>query len=138
VNSRTGERTRSLVRFVIATIPTGCQVASAELRLYNASPKAGRTIPALQLAGNWTESVVNWNNQPTTTGLAAIASTPSSAGMMRWSVTEQVKGMYSSGNYGFLIRDAAEGSSVSMVQQFHSNQTTANVKRPPGLVITFN
>jgi large repetitive protein len=67
VNSRTGERTRSLVRFAIPTIPTGCQVASAELRLYNASPKAGRTIPALQLAGNWTESVVNWNNQPTST-----------------------------------------------------------------------
>jgi hypothetical protein len=49
---RTGERARSLVRFAIPTIPTGCQVASAELRLYNASPKAGRTIPALQLAGN--------------------------------------------------------------------------------------
>jgi large repetitive protein len=59
VNSRTGERTRSLVRFAIPTSPTGCQVASAELRLYNATPKAGRTIQALQLAGNWTESVVN-------------------------------------------------------------------------------
>jgi hypothetical protein len=35
-------------------------------------------------------------------------------------------------------RLAAEGSSVSVVQQFHSNQTTANVKRPPELVITFN
>jgi len=56
---------------------------------------------------------------------------------MRWSVTEQVEGMYSSGNYRVLIRDA-EGSSVSVVQQFHSNQTTANVKRPPELVITFN
>jgi hypothetical protein len=81
---------------------------------------------------------VNWNNQPTTTGLVATASTPFSAGMMRWSVTEQVKGMYSSGNYGFLIRDATEGSSVSVVQQFHSNQTTPNVKRPPELVIPFN
>ena len=58
--------------------------------------------------------------------------------MMRWSGTEQVKGMYSSGNYGFLIRYAAEGSSVSVVQQFDSNQTTPNVKRPPELVITFN
>jgi hypothetical protein len=106
--------------------------------LYNASPKAGRTIQALQLAGNWTESIVNWNNQPTTTGLVATASTPFCAGMMRWSVTEQVKGMFSSGNYGFHIRDAAEGSSVSVVQQFHSNQTTPNVKRPPELVIPFN
>ena len=58
--------------------------------------------------------------------------------MMSWSVTEQVKGMYSSGDYGFLIRDAAEGSSVSVAQQFHSNRTTANVKHPPELVITFN
>ena len=81
---------------------------------------------------------MNWNNPPTTTGLVATASTPFCAGMMRWSVTEQVKGMYSSGDYGFLIRDAAEGSSVSVAQQFHSNQTTANVKRPPELVITFN
>jgi hypothetical protein len=46
--------------------------------------------------------------------------------------------MYTGGNHGFLIRDAAEGSSVSVVQQFHSKQTTANVKRPPELVITFN
>jgi hypothetical protein len=54
------------------------------------------------------DTVVNWNNQPTTSGLAATASTPSSAGIMMGSVTEQAKGMYSSGNYGFLIRDAAE------------------------------
>jgi large repetitive protein len=107
VNSSTGERTRSLVRFAIPTIPTGCQIPSAELRLYNASPKVGRTIQALQLAGNWTEAVVNRNNQPTTTGLAATASTPSSAGIMRWSLTAQLKGMYTGGNYGFLIRDAA-------------------------------
>ena len=138
VNPRTGERTRSLVRFDIPTIPTGCQVTSAELRLYNSSPKAGRTIQALPLAGTWTESVVNWNNQPATTGQAATSSSPSAAAWMKWSVTEQVKGMYTGGNHGFLIRDAAEGSSTSVVQQFHSNQTTAKVKRPPELVITFN
>jgi hypothetical protein len=126
------------VRFDIPTIPTGCQVASPELRLYNSSPKAWRTIQALRLSGNWTESVVNWNNQPTTTGQAATSFSPSAAAWMKWSVTAQVKGMYSSGNHGFLLRDAAEGNSVSVVQQFHSNQTTAKVKRPPELVITFN
>ena len=41
VNSRTGERTRSLVRFAIPTIPTGCQVASAELDCTTHHPRRG-------------------------------------------------------------------------------------------------
>jgi hypothetical protein len=47
---------------------------AAKLRLYNATPEAERTIEALQLAGDWTESVVNWNNQPTTTSPPTLAS----------------------------------------------------------------
>jgi hypothetical protein len=135
VTSKSGENARALVRFSLPTVPAGCQVVGAELHLYNASPKEGRTIEVSQLSGPWTQSGVTWNNQPATTGLTATASTPSAAVWMKWSVTEQVKGMYSSGNYGFLIRDAAEGSGDTE-QQFHSLEKAPD--RPPQLVITLN
>jgi hypothetical protein len=63
------------------------------------------------------------------------ATSPSASGTMMWSVTAQVRSMYSSGNYGFLIRDAAEGSGDTE-QQFHSLEKAPD--RPPQLVITLN
>jgi hypothetical protein len=135
VTSKSGENARALVRFSLPTVPAGCQVVGAELRLYNASPKEGRTIEVSQLSGPWTQSGVTWNNQPARIGSAATAPSPSASGTMMWSVTAQVQSMYSSGNYGFLIRDAAEGSGDTE-QQFHSLEKAPD--RPPQLVITLN
>jgi eukaryotic-like serine/threonine-protein kinase len=124
---------RALVRFALsASVPQGCVVESATLRLFAASQTSGRTLQALQLAGTWAEDGVTWSNQPPTTGAAATAS--SGSGYWEWDVTAQVQAIYDAdANHGFLIRDADEGNSDAE-QQFHSREKG---ETPPQLVIRF-
>jgi large repetitive protein len=122
VVSKSNENTRALVRFPSPTVPSGCILQSATLRLYAGGHAAGRTIQALQLAANWTEGGVNWSNQPATTGTAAT--TDSGQGYRSWDVTAHVAAM-GANNFGFLIRDAVENNGGSE-QQLHSREKSDN------------
>jgi hypothetical protein len=121
---------RALLRFTLPAVPQGCAVESATLRLYAASAKTPRTIQALRIASAWSENLVNWGNQPLTTGPAAT--TAAGTGYREWSVTSQVQAMYAEGNHGFLIRDSVEGQDAE--QQFHSREKGES---PPQLVVRF-
>jgi large repetitive protein len=132
VDSKSGNNARALFRFTLPTIPAGCSVTSANLRLYAGSYKTGRTLQALQITSAWTEGNVRWDNQPGTAALAATAA--SGAGYRQWSVAQQVAAMYAGANHGFLIRDAAE-SGGGNEQGFHSREKGTD--SPPQLVITF-
>jgi CSLREA domain-containing protein len=134
VDTKSGANARALFRFTLPAIPSGCRITSATLRLYASSYKEGRTIQALRLGAAWTESGVNWNNQPATTGAAATASSPSASTHVQWSVASQVEEMYSGGNHGFLIRDSVENGN-GVEQAFHSREKGTD--NPPQLVITF-
>jgi predicted outer membrane repeat protein len=134
VKSQQGNNSRVLVRFPLPTLPPGCTgVASATLRMEATSAKEGRTLEALQVASTWSEPGVTWSNQPLTTG--AAATTPSTDGALEWAVTEQVVRMYSSGNHGFLIRDAAENG-VGDEQTLNSRDKLND--GPPELVLVFD
>jgi serine/threonine protein kinase len=127
-----GDNFRALVRFELPTLPPGCQVQSAALRLYSPSWKEGRTLEALQISTDWSEDSVRWNNQPQTSGLAAT--TDSGSDYLEWDVTSQILEMYTAEtDFGFMIRDAEEGGSGSE-QQFHSREKG---ETPPMLVIRF-
>lgn len=127
-----GRNMRALVRFSLPSVPEGCIIQSASLSLFASSATNGRTLQALQIAGSWTESVVTWNNQPSTTGTAV--NIPSGSGWREWTVTTMVQAMSNSANYGFLIRDASEGANGNgEPQQFHSRENT----NMPQLVITY-
>jgi hypothetical protein len=135
VDSKSGGNARALVRFTLPTIPAGCQITGATLRLYAGSYKEGRTLQAIRLNGTtpvWSESLVNWNNQPATTGTPATAPSRTSPGYVDWNVTSMMSGMYSN-NKGFLVRDAVENAG-GMEQQFNSREKPDN---RPQLVITF-
>lgn len=135
VTSKSGNlNTRALVQYDLPSIPAGCSVTSAKLRLYNSSPKSGHTLEALQNAASWTESGVTWSNQPSTTGTAATATTPSNAGWMEWTVTSQVEAMSSGSNYGFKLRDAAEDGAAGDEQSLSSREAGSN---PPELVVSW-
>jgi hypothetical protein len=133
VDTKSGANSRALYRFNLPAIPAGCQVTAAKLRLYATSYKTGRTLQASRLAAPWTESGVNWSNQPQTTGTAATVA--SGSGYREWTVTQQVQAMYAPGaNHGFLIRDATENGS-GLDQVFHSREKGND--NPPRLVLTF-
>jgi hypothetical protein len=120
-----------VVDFALPTVPAGCVVQSATLRLYADSARNGRTLQALRLAGSWSEGGITWANQPATAGPAAT--TASGAGWRQWSVTGQVTAMYAPGaDHGFLIRDANEGNDHE--QGFFSREKGQDA---PQLVIQF-
>lgn len=125
--------TRAMVQYNLPSLPSGCSVTGATLRIYNKSPISGRTLEAYANGAAWTENGVTWNNQPATTGSASTAATPNSAGWMQWDVTTQVQGMYSGSNNGFKVRDQTENG-PGTEQQFESIESGANV---PELVVTF-
>ena len=117
--------------FSLPSMPAGCKINTATLSLYATSASTStRTLQALQVAATWTETGVTWTNQPSTTGSAVTTS--SGTGWRDWVVTSMVQSMYSGTNYGFLIRDAVEGSSGTQV--FNSRESGSN---KPQLVITY-
>jgi hypothetical protein len=132
VRSKASGNQRALVRFALPPVPAGCTVAAATLRLHAASATNGRTLRAIPLAAPWTEGTVSWSNQPTTTGTAAT--TASGTGWRQWTVTTQVKAMYTGANRGFLIRDASEGTG-NAAQSFGSRESGGATA--PQLVVTF-
>ncbi|HEY0640073.1 MAG TPA: DNRLRE domain-containing protein [Pseudonocardiaceae bacterium] len=132
LDSKSGGNARSLFRFALPTVPAGCSVTTATLRLYAGSYKTGRTLQALQVTAAWTEGNVRWDTQPGTGGTAATTS--SGSGWRTWSVAAQVAAMYAGSNHGFLIRDSVENGGGNE-QAFHSREKGTD--NPPQLVITF-
>jgi hypothetical protein len=124
---------RVLVGFELPTLPAGCQVLAATLRLNAEASTEGRSLRAFALGSSWAEGAVSWNNQPATTGAASTIT--AAKGILQWNVTAQVQGMYSSGqNHGFMIRDSAEND-VAAEQSFSARDSGSNPA--PQLVVTF-
>ena len=134
VDTKSGANARAVVRFNLPEVPAGCQITDAKLRLYATSYKAGRTLQALRLNGPWTETNVTWNNQPTVTGTAAPAASPTSNRYVEWGVVSHLQSMYAGSNHGFLVRDSVENGG-GLDQAFHSREKGTD--NPPRLVITF-
>ncbi|WP_186315970.1 DUF7594 domain-containing protein [Catellatospora sichuanensis] len=130
VRSKANADARTLVHFALPTLPAGCKVTSAKLRMYVSSAVGSRTLRAVRVAAPWTETGVTWRNQPATTGNPATV--PAVNGWAEWTVTEQVTGLYTGGNHGLLIRDATEGA-VGYEQRLHSRENT----NKPTLTVTF-
>jgi hypothetical protein len=134
IQAKSNNNFRALVRFAQpASIPAGCVVQSATLRMYVDSATSGRTLQALRINAAWAENSVTWSNQPATTGAAATTPSGSGSGYRQWIVTSQVQAMYAGTNHGFLIRDSANGGS-GFEQQLNSREKGENM---PQLVITF-
>lgn len=123
---------RAVVQYTLPSVPSGCTLTGATLRMYDGSPVAGRTLQALRNSATWTENGVTWTNQPVTTGGAATATTPAAAGWMTWNVLTHVQAMYSGNNYGFQVRDQTENG-AGVEQQFNSREGT----NLPELVLDF-
>ena len=131
VMSKSGGNLRALVRFMMPTMPAGCQVESATLRLYAGSYKDGRTLEALRLDDPWSEGGVTWGNAPPTVGNAVTVN--SGAGYRDWNVAGQAQAMYAANDFnGWLIRDANENQDAE--QQLHSREKGSDL---PQLVLKF-
>lgn len=125
VGSQSGADHRLFVRFSLPSVPAGCVLASATLRLYTDGPDAGRTLgvyrgdPADPL---WTETTLSWNSQPEHIGTPATRLTVSTNGYLSWTVTTLTKEIYASTDNGFVVRDQAEDNPTGYQQQYIARQ----------------
>lgn len=131
VLSRNNNRNRrTFVRFALPAVPSRCQLASASLRLVATGSTAGRTSQVQRVASAWTESVT-WNSQPAGTG--AVVAAASGTGVRTWDVSSLVLAQYLGGNFGFVVRDAAENSPQAATQTYATRESAND----PQLVLTW-
>jgi hypothetical protein len=141
---------RALVRFDLSSIPQGLSIDSAELQLYTTQvPSALRTYDVHRLTAGWTESGVTWNSNGTNnwdTSGGDFAATPTNSTQLgldlnvwvAWNITEDVRGWYNGTypNYGTLLKDQSENSSVNYEIWFASKEYATAAYRPR-LVVRF-
>ena len=128
----TGKNKRAFVRFNLPAIPAGCSVALATLRLNNAAATAGRILNVQTPSAGWAENAITWGNQPGVAGTTKSA--VAAAGFMEWTVTDQVRGQYTTNN-GFRISDAVEsGAQPGFEQRFNSREAVSD---QPQLVVVY-
>ena len=132
---------RSLVQFDLSSVPAEATIQEANLMLYmSTAPSTSRTYEAYPVTSEWTEASVKWNNQP------SIAASPTdstgtgttSGVWLSWDITANVKAWHSGSepNFGTLIKDAQEGSSINYVGTFYSKEyATASLR--PKLEVTY-
>lgn len=109
VQSLTGYLKRGLLEFNVAAYQA-VNIQDVTLRLYcSAAAASGRTYNVSRITGSWTETGVNWNNQPATTSNVSKAA-PTGTGWWEANVTD----IYVAGtSIGFRVADASEGSGSS-------------------------
>ena len=116
ITDRSGGRERSFIKFDLSGLPSGIYVWSAKVRLYyhaySFSDPAGKQADIHRVTESWSESSVNWNNQPSyaSTPTSSI-NIPSSYGWVEWDVTDDVQDMVDGTveNYGWCIKFHTEG-----------------------------
>jgi signal peptidase I len=120
----------ALVRFALPTVPPGCSVTTATLRMYAASSAPARTIQVHNAAAAWAEGSITWQNRPAITGTPAT--TTSGLGWQQWTVTGLVADQYLGSSHGLVLSDAASGG-LGEEQQYQARDHA----NPPQLLVTF-
>jgi hypothetical protein len=124
---------RAVVGFGVPSVPEGCRIERATLRLYNDGARTGRSIAVDLTTTAWSERTVTWANQPARSdpGLAAVAA--SASGYMTWDVSALLRHTRpSAAAIGFVLRDTVEDGS-GFEQSFFAREKG---ERPPQLVLT--
>lgn len=149
---------RGWIEFNLTSIPTDVWVVSATLRLrlwhhtiedptQNMGDSTGRTYGVYRLLQPWGERTVNWSNQPNYTDIHQANSTvPSEQGgwygpfvWMDWDIRSIMTDWRSNStsNYGLVVRDTQEYSSVFYSTQFFTHDQVPNETYYPRLLVTY-
>jgi hypothetical protein len=127
VRTKSSQNSRSVLYFALPTVPSGCSVTEATLRVVVKSSAAGRTIEAYQLAAtpSWTETGITWSTQPATTGTAATSASLGGSGTQQWNVASLVQAMLAGTNNGFLLKDSVENSGTEYIQIYAAREDSS-------------
>jgi hypothetical protein len=134
---------RSFVRFDLAScsIPASARVVSAQLNLFlSTAPSLSRTYQAHRVTQSWSETNVDWDNQPT---VAASATASAATGIasnvtIGWDVRADTQTFVAgtATNNGWRIKDVTEGADPAHEGRFNSREHGTTSQRP-SLVVTY-
>jgi hypothetical protein len=122
---------RVLVNFDLPRLGTGCSVTDAKLRLYVSATGGARTLDAYAIAAPWSETAATWNNQPGVSGSPSTTASTALSTWTEWDVDSIASAMYAGTAYGFMVRDANEGTGTT-TQTWRTRENT----NWPELVLT--
>jgi len=148
---------RGWIEFNITSVPSDAWIISSKLRLRvwhkttndpasNMGDTTGRVYGVYRITQPWTESGVNWSNQPNyTEEHHATAPVPPGQGgwygpllWMEWEITDIMKDWRSgANNYGLLVRDTQEYAPIFYSTQFFTHNQVPNESYYPRLVVTY-
>jgi hypothetical protein len=149
---------RGWIEFNTTSIPSNAWVTSAKLRLRvwhiskpedpfpNTGDSTGRIYGVFRITQPWTETGVNWVNQPNyTEENHATALVPSGQGgwygpllWMEWDITNIVKDWQSgNNNNGLVVKDTQENASTFYTTQFFTHDQVPNKGYYPRLVVNY-
>jgi hypothetical protein len=133
---------RAYLQFNLASLPPGVVIASARLGLmYISEDVTTQTeIGAYAVQQPWTESGVNWDDQPTCAVIAGdthVMPTSPTSNFHYWYITNMVKSWYDGTltNYGVVLRAINESAEEGWVGFYSSDWSTA--QEHPKLIISF-
>ncbi|MCX6709676.1 MAG: MopE-related protein, partial [Candidatus Woesearchaeota archaeon] len=131
---------RALIQFAnLPTVPPSYRVNSAVMRLYiEKAPWALETYNAERISSDWSETLVNWKNQPATAGISGSAKV-NTTGWINIDVTDDVKGFYDGilENKGWVIKDSIEGTAIFTQEGIAKSKENGNPLLTPQLVINY-
>ena len=134
--------TRSYLQFDLSSVPPEIVILDASLGLYYDSPYNLFSLPIglYEVAENWVENTLTWNNQPASSNEAVdiqIILASQTNDFVYWYIADLVKGWHegSISNYGIVLRDTDESLDNGGAEFFSSDWLTANQR--PKLIIDF-
>lgn len=126
VRSGSAANRRTYLRFSLTT-RKHCTLQSAQLRLYNRVPTAGRVIDVHRAdpaqSPQWDAGSITWNNQPAPTGTGAGSTAPAAPQIQTWDVTAHTTVLLTGPNNGFVLRDRVENDGGSSAQAYDEQST---------------
>ena len=136
VKDQLTKATRAFAQFDVSSISSTATVDTAFLRTKiepGGAPGVSLTYEAQRAAASWGELTITWNNQPGVSGAAFTAPTGTTGGVWNeWTVTTDVQEFVdgTTSNYGWRIRDQAEGSDSQEKTKYHSRENGIATNSP--------
>jgi hypothetical protein len=127
---------RTYIKFKPLTIPANARVVDANLKLYQYATFGtdNFTIGLYKITGDWDESTITWNLQPTSSTDAEITIniTAGATTWKSWNIYTLVQSWLDGDitNYGMVLKDTEEFLVNTVAYFYTSDYTTDTTKRP--------
>ena len=133
---------RMYIKFDLSSITADVRIVDADLKLYQYDDIGSDNfaIGLYKITGDWGESTIDWNTQPTSSTDAEVTNNINAGAITweSWDIDTLVQGWLDGTitNYGMMLKDTGE-SSVNTIAYFYTSDYTTDTTKRPKLVISY-